>query len=53
MKKVIQLIKDSVPSFMDKRNADSLVDNAEFWLRARAPGPGPTWIPTVSRPSAW
>jgi len=38
VQKIIGLIKSSVPSFMDKRNADSLAENAEFWLGAKGTG---------------
>ena len=38
MNRIKQLISTSVPSFMDKRNAKSLFDNAEFWMGAKGTG---------------
>ena len=38
VQKVMGLIKNSVPSFMAPQNANSLVDNAEFWLGAKGTG---------------
>jgi len=38
VKRIRQLIKDSVPSFMDQKNAESLFEHAEFWLGAKGTG---------------
>ena len=38
MKRIRDLITTSVPSFMDKKNAASLFDNAEFWMGAKGTG---------------
>ena len=38
VRRIRQLIEESVPSFMDKQNADSLFNHAEFWLGAKGTG---------------
>jgi len=38
VKRIQELIASSVPSFMDKQNAASLFDNAEFWMGAKGTG---------------
>jgi len=38
VEKVQRLVKKSVPFFMNKKNADSLFKNAEFWLGATGTG---------------
>lgn len=38
VKRIRQLIRDSVPSFMDQKNAESLFEHAEFWLGAKGTG---------------
>jgi len=36
--RVQKLIEESVPAFMDSRNAHSMFDNAEFWMGAKGTG---------------
>lgn len=38
VKRIQELIASSVPNFMDKQNAASLFDNAEFWMGAKGTG---------------
>ena len=38
VKRIRELIRQSIPAFMDQRNADSLFNNAEFWLGAKGTG---------------
>jgi len=38
VERIRKLIKESVPAFMDRNNAESLFDNAEFWLGAKGTG---------------
>ena len=38
VKRIRQLIKESIPPFMDPQNAESLFNNAEFWLGAKGTG---------------
>ena len=38
IQRIKKLIESSVPHFMDKKNAGSLFDNAEFWMGAKGTG---------------